>query len=55
MKMEILSPIEQTKYRSGIVTFISRKKKSAEIVEQLEKRSKVVVSARAYHITLNKI
>lgn len=46
LKIEILSPVEQKKYRSGIVTFIPRKKKPAEIVDQLERSSKVVVSAR---------
>lgn len=54
LKMEILSPVEQKKYRSGIVTLIpGHKKKPAEIVDQLEKRSKVVVSARGKGIRIS--
>ena len=37
LKIEILSPVEQKKYRSGIVTFLPGKKKPAEIVDQLER------------------
>ncbi len=53
LKIEILSPVEQKKYRSGIVTFIPRKKKPAQIVDQLETRSKVVVSARGKGIRIS--
>ena len=53
LKVEILSPVEQKKYRSGIVTFIPRKKKPAEIIDQLETRSKVVVSARGKGIRIS--
>jgi cysteine desulfurase / selenocysteine lyase len=53
LKIEILSPVEQKKNRSGIVTFIPRKKKPAEIVDQLEKRSKVIVSARGKGIRIS--
>jgi cysteine desulfurase / selenocysteine lyase len=54
LKIEILSPVEQKKYRSGIVTLMpGHKKKPAEIVDQLEKRSKVVVSARGKGIRMS--
>ena len=53
LKVEILSPVEQKKYRSGIVTFIPRKEKPAEIIDQLETRSKVVVSARGKGIRIS--
>lgn len=51
LKVEVLSPVEQKKYRSGIVTFIPRKKKPAR--QQLETRSKVVVSARGKGIRIS--
>jgi len=53
LKIEILSPVEQKNYRSGIVTLIPRKKKPAEIVDQLEKKSKVVVSVRGKGIRIS--
>lgn len=53
MKIEILSPIEEKKYRSGIILFKPRKKKPVDIVEELEKRSKVVVSARGKGIRIS--
>jgi len=53
LKIEILSPVEQKNYRSWIVTLIPRKKKPAEIVDQLEKKSKVVVSVRGKGIRIS--
>ena len=53
LKIENLSPVEQKKYRPGMVTLIPRKKKPAEIVDHLEKRSKVVVSARGKGIRIS--
>jgi cysteine desulfurase / selenocysteine lyase len=46
MKLQILSPIEEKKYRSGIILFKAQKKKPLEIVTELGKRSNIIVSAR---------
>jgi cysteine desulfurase/selenocysteine lyase len=53
MKIEILSPIEEKKYRSGIILFKARKKMPVDIVRELEKRSKVLVSARGKGIRIS--
>ncbi|MFY9796625.1 MAG: aminotransferase class V-fold PLP-dependent enzyme, partial [Candidatus Nitrosopolaris sp.] len=45
MKLQILSPIEENKHRSGIILFKARKKKPLEIVNELGKR-KIIVSRR---------
>jgi glutamate/tyrosine decarboxylase-like PLP-dependent enzyme len=44
MKLEILSPIEDKKYRSGIILFKARKKKPFVIVEELENKNKIILS-----------
>ena len=46
MNLQILSPIEEKKYRSGIILFKPRKKKSTDIVMELEKKNRIIVSAR---------
>jgi cysteine desulfurase/selenocysteine lyase len=53
IKIEILSPIEEKKYRSGIILFKARKKMPVDIVGELEKRSKVLVSARGKGIRIS--
>jgi cysteine desulfurase / selenocysteine lyase len=53
MKLEILSPIEEKKYRSGIILFKARKKKPADIVMELEKRNNIIVSARGKGIRVS--
>jgi cysteine desulfurase / selenocysteine lyase len=53
MKLEILSPIGEKKYRSGIILFKTRKKKPADIVQELEKRNKIIVSARGNGIRVS--
>jgi cysteine desulfurase / selenocysteine lyase len=46
MKLEILSPIEEKKYRSGIILFKAKKKSALNTVVELEKKRKIIVSAR---------
>jgi selenocysteine lyase/cysteine desulfurase len=46
MQLEILSPIEEKKYRSGIILFKARKKRPIDIVTELKKKNKIIVSAR---------
>jgi selenocysteine lyase/cysteine desulfurase len=46
MKLEILSPIEEEKYRSGIILFKAKKKSALNTVVELEKKRKIIVSAR---------
>ena len=53
MKLQILSPIEEKKYRSGIILFKARKKKPVEIVTELGKRSNIIVSARGNGIRVS--
>jgi cysteine desulfurase / selenocysteine lyase len=53
MKLQILSPIEEKKYRSGIILFKTRKKKPLEIVTELGKRSNIIVSARGKGIRVS--
>jgi cysteine desulfurase/selenocysteine lyase len=53
MKLQILSPIEEKKYRSGIILFKAQKKKSLEIVTELGKRSNIIVSARGKGIRVS--
>jgi ArsR family transcriptional regulator, virulence genes transcriptional regulator len=50
---KILSPIEEKKYRSSIILFKARKKKPADIVQELEKRKKIIVSARGNGIRVS--
>jgi len=52
MKIEILSPIEERKHRSGIILFKARKKMPREIVNKLEKR-KIIVSQRGVGIRVS--
>ena len=53
MKLEILSPIEERKYRSGIILFKARNKNPIDIVTELEKKSKIIVSARGNGIRVS--
>ena len=53
MKLQILSPIEERKYRSGIILFKARNKKPVDIVMELEKRSNIIVSARGKGIRVS--
>jgi selenocysteine lyase/cysteine desulfurase len=46
MKLLILSPIEDKKYRSGIILFTARKKKPSDIVLELENKNKIILSTR---------
>jgi cysteine desulfurase / selenocysteine lyase len=52
MKLEILSPIEERKHRSGIILFKARKKKPLEIVTELGKR-RIIVSQRGVGIRVS--
>jgi selenocysteine lyase/cysteine desulfurase len=52
LKLEILSPIEERKHRSGIILFKARKKMPREIVNELEKR-KIIVSQRGVGIRVS--
>ena len=53
MKLQILSPIEEKKYRSGIILFKARRKKPLEIVTELGKRNNIIVSARGKGIRVS--
>jgi selenocysteine lyase/cysteine desulfurase len=53
MSLEILSPIEEKKYRSGIIVFKPKKKKPIQIVMELEKKNKIIVSARGKGIRVS--
>jgi selenocysteine lyase/cysteine desulfurase len=54
LDLEILSPIEDKKYRSGIVVFKSNKrKKPMDIVTELQKRERIIVSARGKGIRVS--
>ena len=54
LDMEILSPIEDKKYRSGIVVFKSNKrKKPIDIVTELQQRDGIIVSARGKGIRVS--
>jgi selenocysteine lyase/cysteine desulfurase len=53
MKLEILSPIEVRKYRSGIILFKAKKKSPIDIVMGLEKRNNIIVSARGKGIRVS--
>ena len=53
LKLQILSPIEERKYRSGIILFKARNKKPVDIVMELEKRNNIIVSARGKGIRVS--
>ena len=53
MNLQILSPIEEKKYRSGIILFKPGKKKLIQVVKELEKRNKIIVSARGKGIRVS--
>jgi cysteine desulfurase/selenocysteine lyase len=53
MKLEILSPIEERKCRSGIILFKARNKNPIDTVIELEKKSKIIVSARGNGIRVS--
>lgn len=52
LKLEILSPIEEKKYRSGIIVFQPKKRKPVDVVIELEKK-KIIVSARGNGIRVS--
>jgi cysteine desulfurase/selenocysteine lyase len=52
LNLEILSPIEQKKYRSGIVIFRPIRKEPVDIVMELKKK-KIIVSARGKGIRVS--
>jgi cysteine desulfurase / selenocysteine lyase len=52
LKLEILSPIEERKHRSGIILFKARKRKPLEIVNELGKR-RIIVSQRGAGIRVS--
>jgi cysteine desulfurase / selenocysteine lyase len=53
IKLEILSPIEDKKYRSGIILFKVGKKKHSVIVEELGNKNKIILSARGKGIRVS--
>jgi selenocysteine lyase/cysteine desulfurase len=53
MEVEILSPIEEKKFRSGIILFKAGNKKPPVIVEELEIKNKIIVSARGRGIRVS--
>ena len=53
MNLQILSPIEQKKYRSGIILFKPGEKKSIDAVTELKKENRVIVSARGRGIRIS--
>lgn len=53
MNLQILSPIEQKKYRSGIILFKPGEKKPIEAVTELKKENRVIVSARGRGIRIS--
>jgi selenocysteine lyase/cysteine desulfurase len=53
LKIDILSPIEEKKYRSGIVMFRPKRRRPIDVVIELEKKSKIVVSARGKGIRVS--
>jgi selenocysteine lyase/cysteine desulfurase len=53
MNLQILSPIEEKKYRSGIILFKPGKKRLIQVVKELEKRNKIIVSARGKGIRVS--
>ena len=54
LNIEILSPIEERKFRSGIVVFKpNQRKKPANIVAELQKRERIIVSARGKGIRVS--
>jgi cysteine desulfurase/selenocysteine lyase len=52
LKLEILSPIEKKKYRSGIIVFQPKKRKPVDVAIELEKK-KIIVSARGNGIRVS--
>lgn len=53
MKLQILSPIEEKRYRSGIIVFKALKKRPLEIVTELGKRNNIIVSRRGKGIRVS--
>jgi cysteine desulfurase / selenocysteine lyase len=52
LNLEILSPIEEKKYRSGIIVFKPKERKPLDVVIELEKK-KIIVSARGNGIRVS--
>jgi cysteine desulfurase / selenocysteine lyase len=53
LNLEILSPIEEKKYRSGIIVFKPKERKPLDVVIELEKKKKIIVSARGNGIRVS--
>jgi cysteine desulfurase / selenocysteine lyase len=53
LNLQILSPIEEKKYRSGIIVFKPNERKPLDIVIELEKKKKIIVSARGNGIRVS--
>jgi cysteine desulfurase / selenocysteine lyase len=53
MNLEILSPVENKKDRSGIIIFKPLKRKPMEIVSELENRNRIIVSVRGKGIRVS--
>lgn len=53
LRLKILSPIEEQKYRSGIILFKPGNKKPLDVVIELEKRDNIIVSARGKGIRVS--
>jgi cysteine desulfurase/selenocysteine lyase len=53
LNLEILSPIEEKKYRSGIIVFKPKERNPLDVVIELEKKKKIIVSARGNGIRVS--
>jgi cysteine desulfurase/selenocysteine lyase len=53
LNLEILSPIEEKKYRSGIIVFKPKERKPLDVVIELKKKKKIIVSARGNGIRVS--
>ncbi|HET7344274.1 MAG TPA: aminotransferase class V-fold PLP-dependent enzyme, partial [Nitrososphaeraceae archaeon] len=53
LNLEILSPIEEKRYRSGIIVFKPKGRKPVDVVMELEKKKKIIVSARGNGIRIS--
>lgn len=51
--IEILSPVAEKKYRSGIIVFKPKKENPSQIVMKLQKNNRIIVSARGKGIRLS--
>ena len=53
MDIEILSPVAEKKYRSGIIVFKPKKENPSQIVMKLQKMNQIIVSARGKGIRVS--